>query len=72
MDLVLVGAHGIEPWTSFLHGAKRDAKHRFVKNALNLCVCMESDHVPLSYQESVLPVNYTRLNMGILTHPKGI
>ena len=27
-----------------------------------LCVCMESNHGPLSYQDSVLPLNYTRNN----------
>ncbi len=30
-----------------------------------LCVYMESDHGPLSYQDSVLPLNYTR-TQGIM------
>lgn len=53
-----VGTDGIEPSTSFLreHDCERN-----LRNALNLCVCKESNLVLLSYQESVLPVNYTRI-----------
>ena len=51
-----VGAHGIEPWTSFL------SRTRSI-----LWVGMESDHLLHSYQECVLPVNY-RPKRGA-THP---
>ena len=56
---VFVGRNGIGPFTSFLHGAKLHAKRIALCQECVLWVCMESDHVLLSYQESVLPVNYT-------------
>ena len=47
-----VGDPGIEPGTSFLYHPS-DISRKMI-----MWVRMESNHVPLSYQESVLPVNY--------------
>lgn len=33
-----------------------------------MCVCLESDQGPLSYQDSVLPLNYTRKDFHIQTN----
>ncbi len=69
-----MGREGFEPSTLAGYGSE---PYAYASSAtcplyfLDECARMESDHRPLSYQDSVLPLNYTRPTSPQATKGRG-